>query len=82
MDIFRRTIFGCFIDLNIIFSSGLINEALLREIMDDREDCMSFNARESTMTFGKAEFLLVLGLWSPTPIVCEICTSNMRTHVI
>ncbi|XP_038887035.1 uncharacterized protein LOC120077203 [Benincasa hispida] len=69
LDMFRRTIFGGFIYLNIIFSSGLIHEALLREIVDDREECMTFNIIGSTVTFKKVEFLLVLGLWSPTLII-------------
>lgn len=68
LNAFRRTIFGCYVDLNIIFSS-VIHEALLREVVHTREDGITCNIRGLLLTFDKPEFLLMIVLWPSVDVV-------------
>lgn len=69
LNAFRRTIFGCYVDLTIIFSSSVIHEALLREVIHTREDGTTCNIRGLLLTFDKPEFLLMTGLWPSVDVV-------------
>ncbi|XP_038885907.1 uncharacterized protein LOC120076213 [Benincasa hispida] len=61
--LFRKMVFGRFVDMDIIFNSPLVHYILLREVEDDRKDAMTFNLNGMVVTFTKEDFLLVTGLW-------------------
>ncbi|XP_008437501.1 uncharacterized protein LOC103482899 isoform X3 [Cucumis melo] len=77
LDLFKRTVFGRFVDMDLVFSSPLVHHILLREVKDERPDAMSFNLNGIIATFSKEEFLLVTGLWpSPTKSVRRVEASK------
>ncbi|XP_038904309.1 uncharacterized protein LOC120090663 [Benincasa hispida] len=70
--LYKKMVFGRFIDTDIIFNSPLVHYILLREVVDDRKDAMTFNLNGTVVTFSKEDFLLVMGLWrSPNPTVVK-----------
>ena len=74
---FRRNVFGRFVDMNIIFNNPLVHYILLREVKDNRGDAMTFDLNGKIVMFSKEEFLLVTGLWqSPNPIVVNIVQND------
>ncbi|XP_031741885.1 uncharacterized protein LOC105435430 isoform X2 [Cucumis sativus] len=81
LDLFKRTVFGRFVDMDLVFSSPLVHHILLREVKDERPDAMSFNLNGIIATFSKEEFLLVTGLWpSPTKPVPRVeATKSLGT---
>lgn len=67
--LFKKVVFGRFLDMHIIFNSPLVHYILLREVTDDRDDVMTFVLNGTIVTFSK-ELLLVTGLWqSPNPVL-------------
>ncbi|KAL4017987.1 hypothetical protein IC575_021574 [Cucumis melo] len=63
--LFRKTKFGHFLDLNIVFNGPLIHYLLLREVEDEGKDCISFLLGGVVCTFGRREFNIITGLWGP-----------------
>ena len=63
--LFRKTKFGHFLDLNIVFNGPLIHYLLLREVEDEGKDSISFLLGGVVCTFGRREFNIVTGLWGP-----------------
>ncbi|KAL0536264.1 hypothetical protein IC582_025207 [Cucumis melo] len=63
--LFRKTKFGHFLDLNIIFNGPLIHYLLLREVEDEGKDCISFLLGGVVCTFCRREFNIITGLWGP-----------------
>ncbi|KAL0557075.1 hypothetical protein IC582_005593 [Cucumis melo] len=63
--LFRRTKFGHFFDLNIVFNGPLIHYLLLREVEDEGKNYISFLLRGVVCTFGRREFNIITGLWGP-----------------
>lgn len=77
LDMFRkRTIFGRFVDLDMMFCSALVHYFLLREVVDTRPDVMSFDILGTIVTFSKAEFLLMTGLWRSSGRVLQKVSKN------
>ncbi|KAL0561512.1 hypothetical protein IC582_001942 [Cucumis melo] len=63
--LFRKTKFGHFLDLNIVFNGPLIHYLLLREVEDEGKDSISFLLGGVLCTFGRREFNIITGLWGP-----------------
>ncbi|KAL4021790.1 hypothetical protein IC575_020607 [Cucumis melo] len=63
--LFRKTKFGHFLDLNIVFNGPLIHYLLLREVEDEGNDSISFLLGGVVCTFGRREFNIITGLWGP-----------------
>ncbi|KAL4014344.1 hypothetical protein IC575_026546 [Cucumis melo] len=63
--LFRKTKFGHFLDLNIVFNGPLIHYLLLREVEDEGKDSISFLLGGVVCTFGRREFNIITGLWGP-----------------
>ncbi|KAL0544009.1 hypothetical protein IC582_019120 [Cucumis melo] len=63
--LFRKTKFGHFLDLNIVFNGPLIHYLLLREVEDEEKDSISFLLGGVVCTFGRREFNIITGLWGP-----------------
>ncbi|KAL0537349.1 hypothetical protein IC582_026327 [Cucumis melo] len=63
--LFRKTKFGYFLDLNIVFNGPLIHYLLLREVEDEGKDSISFLLGGVVCTFGRREFNIITGLWGP-----------------
>ncbi|KAL0534036.1 hypothetical protein IC582_028313 [Cucumis melo] len=61
--LFRKTKFGHFLDLNIVFNGPLIHYLLLREVEDEGKDSISFLLGGIVCTFGRREFNIIIGLW-------------------
>ncbi|KAL4030458.1 hypothetical protein IC575_008695 [Cucumis melo] len=61
--LFRKTKFGHFLDLNIVFNGPLIHYLLLREVEDEGKDSISFLLGGVVCTFGRREFNIITGLW-------------------
>lgn len=80
LDMFRKgTISRRFVDLDMMFCSFLVHYFLLREVADDTADSMSLNIGAGTIvTFSKAEFLLITGLWRPSSRVIQKKVSKKR----
>ncbi|KAA0055899.1 Ulp1-like peptidase [Cucumis melo var. makuwa] len=57
--------FGHFLDLNIVFNGPLIHYLLLRKVEDEGKDSISFLLGGVVCTFGRREFNIITGLWSP-----------------
>ncbi|KAL0551780.1 hypothetical protein IC582_010869 [Cucumis melo] len=60
--LFRKTKFGHFLDLNIVFNGPLIHYLLLREVEDEGKDCISFLLGGIVCTFVRREFNIITGL--------------------
>ncbi|XP_038887207.1 uncharacterized protein LOC120077396 [Benincasa hispida] len=60
--LFKKTIFGRFIDMDIIFNSPLVHYILLREVENHRKDAMTFDLNGTVVTFTKEDFLLGNGI--------------------
>ncbi|XP_038902406.1 uncharacterized protein LOC120089046 [Benincasa hispida] len=66
---YKRTVFGRFLDIELVFNSPLIHHMLLREVKNSGMDSISFFVRRKVITFSKDDFLLITGLWrSPTRV--------------
>lgn len=77
LDMFRRTILGRLVDVDLVFNSPLVHHILLREVMDERPDVMSFDLRGTIATFSKKEFMLLTGLWqAPEQVVHKKVSST------
>ncbi|KAL0536870.1 hypothetical protein IC582_025833 [Cucumis melo] len=63
--LFRKTKFGHFLDLNIVFNGPLIHYLLLREVEDEGNDSISFLLGGVVCTFGRREFNIITALWGP-----------------
>ncbi|KAL0546587.1 hypothetical protein IC582_016498 [Cucumis melo] len=63
--LFRKTKFGHFLDLNIVFNGPLIHYLLLKEVEDEGKDSISFLLGGVVCTFGRREFNIITGLWGP-----------------
>ncbi|KAL0544158.1 hypothetical protein IC582_019270 [Cucumis melo] len=63
--LFRKTKFGHFLDLNIVFNGPLIHYLLLREVEDEGKDSISFLLGGVVCTYGRREFNIITGLWGP-----------------
>ncbi|XP_038887193.1 uncharacterized protein LOC120077380 [Benincasa hispida] len=63
LDIFKRTIFVRFVDVDMVFNNPIIHHILLREVKRTRSDSMSFSVCGKIVTFSKDDFLLMTGLW-------------------
>ncbi|KAL0537547.1 hypothetical protein IC582_026525 [Cucumis melo] len=63
--LFRKTKFGHFLDLNIVFNGPLIHYLLLREVEDEGKDSISFLLGGVVCTFDRREFNIITGLWGP-----------------
>ncbi|KAL0534588.1 hypothetical protein IC582_028879 [Cucumis melo] len=63
--LFRKTKFGHFLDLNIVFNGPLIHYLLLKEVEDEGKDSISFLLGGVVCTFGRREFNIIIGLWGP-----------------
>ncbi|XP_022154873.1 uncharacterized protein LOC111022026 [Momordica charantia] len=64
LDMFRRrTIFGRFVDLEMMFCSGVVHHFLSREVVGSSDDSMSFLIGGNVLTFSKDQFMLITGLW-------------------
>ncbi|KAL0549166.1 hypothetical protein IC582_013647 [Cucumis melo] len=63
--LFRKTKFGHFLDLNIVFNGPLIHYLLLREVEDEGKDSISFLLGGVVCTFGRRQFNIITGLWGP-----------------
>ncbi|XP_022154345.1 uncharacterized protein LOC111021630 [Momordica charantia] len=64
LDMFRtRTIFGRFIDLEMMFCSGVVHHFLSREVAGSSDDNMRFLFGGNVLTFSKDQFMLITGLW-------------------
>lgn len=46
LDLFKRTVFGRFVDMDLIFNSPLVHYILLREAKDKRSDAMGFDLND------------------------------------
>ncbi|XP_038885808.1 uncharacterized protein LOC120076102 [Benincasa hispida] len=69
LEMFKRTVFGRFIDIELVFNSPLIHHILLSEVKNSGMDSISFFVRGKVITFSKDGFLLITGLWqSPTRV--------------
>ncbi|XP_038882313.1 uncharacterized protein LOC120073554 [Benincasa hispida] len=63
LKMFKRTVFGRFLDIELVFNSPLIHHMLLREVWNLGMDSISFFVRGKVVIFSKDEFLLITGLW-------------------
>ncbi|KAL0534840.1 hypothetical protein IC582_029137 [Cucumis melo] len=63
--LFRKTKFGHFLDLNIVFNGPLIHYLLLREVEDKGNDYISFLLGDVVYTFGRREFNIITGQCGP-----------------
>ncbi|KAL0549044.1 hypothetical protein IC582_013524 [Cucumis melo] len=63
--LFRKTKFGHFLVLNIVFNGSLIHYLLLRKVEDEGKDYISFLLGGVVCTFGRREFNIITGLWGP-----------------
>ncbi|XP_022156780.1 uncharacterized protein LOC111023611 [Momordica charantia] len=67
LDMFmKETIFGRFVDLDMMFYSPLVHYFLLRKVIDALIDSMCFSIGGTTITVSKAEFLSMTQLWRPS----------------
>lgn len=53
---FRQTIFGRILDCNLAHNGQLIHHLLLREVIDEILDIISFNLFRNRVSFSKYEF--------------------------
>lgn len=77
----KRTIFGHFVDLDLVVCSALVYYFLLREVADNMEDAMSFNIGNTIVTFSKIEFLLITGFWQPSGTVVQKKVPKIRFRI-
>ncbi|KAL0551486.1 hypothetical protein IC582_010574 [Cucumis melo] len=63
LNLFRKTKFGHFLNLNIVFNGPLIHYLLLREVEDEGKDYISFLLEGVVCIFGRREFNIITGLW-------------------
>ena len=81
--LFKKTVFGRFVEIDIIFNNPLVHHILLREVHDQNSnvESMYFNLSGHTVKFSKDEFLLVTGIWRSLVIVPRTAevTSALRT---
>ncbi|XP_022156659.1 uncharacterized protein LOC111023508 [Momordica charantia] len=61
---FRKTIFGHLLDVDLVFNGPLVHNILLREVEDSTVDSISFNLFGRKVSFGRREFDLISGLKS------------------
>ncbi|XP_022145823.1 uncharacterized protein LOC111015183 [Momordica charantia] len=64
LDMFRRrTIFGRFVDLEMMFCSGVVHHFLSREVAGSSDDSVKLLIGGNVFTFSKDQFMLITGLW-------------------
>ncbi|XP_038880341.1 uncharacterized protein LOC120071983 [Benincasa hispida] len=69
LEMFKRTVFGRFLDIELVFNNPLIHHMLLREVKNSGMNSISFFVRGKVVIFSKDEFLLITCLWrSPTRV--------------
>lgn len=67
--LFRNTVFGYLLDVDLVFKRPLIHSLLLREVEESSPDTISLNLFGSKVSFGWREFDLINGLkYSRAPI--------------
>ncbi|XP_038887081.1 uncharacterized protein LOC120077257 [Benincasa hispida] len=59
LEMFKKTVFGRFLDIELVFNSPLIHHMLLREVKKSGMDSISFFVRGKVVTFSKDDFLLI-----------------------
>lgn len=62
----------------MIFCNALMHYFLLWEVVETKLDALSFNIRRTILTFSKAEFLLITGLWHSSGAVVQERVLNRR----
>ncbi|XP_038875100.1 uncharacterized protein LOC120067628 [Benincasa hispida] len=77
MRMFRTTIFGPLLDVDLVFNGKLFYHFLLREVTDANPDVIAFNILKKKVKFFQDDFNLITGLWSTKKIV-ERETSDER----
>ncbi|XP_038896437.1 uncharacterized protein LOC120084700 [Benincasa hispida] len=66
---FRRTVFGRFVDVDMVFNNPIVHHMLLREVKRTKSDLMSFSVCGKVVTFSKDDFFVMTGLWqSPSRV--------------
>ncbi|XP_038896598.1 uncharacterized protein LOC120084856 [Benincasa hispida] len=63
LEMFKKTVFGPFLDIELVFNNPLIHHMLLRELKKPGIDSISFFVRGKIITFSNDDFLLITGLW-------------------
>ncbi|XP_038896702.1 uncharacterized protein LOC120084963 [Benincasa hispida] len=58
LEMFKRTVFGRFLDIELVFNSPLIHHMLLREVKNSGMDSISFFVRGKVVTFSKDDFFV------------------------
>ncbi|XP_022157998.1 uncharacterized protein LOC111024595 [Momordica charantia] len=59
---FRKTVFGHLLDVDLVFNGPLIHSVLLREVEESTPDTISFNLFWTKVSFGRREFDIISGL--------------------
>ncbi|XP_022158660.1 uncharacterized protein LOC111025123 [Momordica charantia] len=62
LSMFRKTIFGHLLNVDLVFNGSLVHNILLREVEDSTTDSISFNLFGRKVSFGRREFDLISGL--------------------
>ncbi|XP_038880465.1 uncharacterized protein LOC120072125 [Benincasa hispida] len=69
LEMFKKTVFGRFVYVAIVFNNPIIHHMLLREVKSTRADSISFSVGKKFITFSNDDFLLITSLWqSPTRV--------------
>ena len=59
---FRKTIFGHFLDAKLVFNGPLYHYILLREVEDEGNNIISFKLLGQKVSFGWEDFDTIIGL--------------------
>lgn len=59
---FRKTLFGHFLDVMLVFNGPFCHYILLREVEDERDDLISFRLLSQKVYFGRKDFDIIIGL--------------------
>ncbi|XP_022156465.1 uncharacterized protein LOC111023353 [Momordica charantia] len=77
---FRKTIFGHLLDVDLVFNGPLIHNILLREVEDSTPNTISFNLFGRRVSFGRREFDLISGLhYDRSPVRKVTHSHKLRT---
>ncbi|XP_038903777.1 uncharacterized protein LOC120090280 [Benincasa hispida] len=82
MRMFRTTVFGPLLDIDLVFNGQLFHYFLLREVTDANPDITSFNILGKKVTFSQDEFNSITGLWSTKEIVKRETSSESLRQLI
>lgn len=82
MKIFRSTIFGPLLDVDICFNGQLIHHFLLRMVSDNNPDVISFDILGKRVTFSQKEFNLITGCWPSMGSTDQCEASGERLRLI